>query len=128
MQKIAVYGSLKQGAYNHSRFDIGKPVGYGTVVGAMYLMASYPHLFREGVKPTDLERTHEVEIYEIEDDVYESIYYMELGAGYQCVDENIDGHDVKVFYSNDDLKYFQNWIEGYSAETVPQAFNRVIEV
>lgn len=121
MHKIAVYGSLKKGFYNHARFGMGEPLDTGEIRGAMFLMSSYPHLYREGVKDSDKERSHDVEIYEIEDSVYNNISGMELASGYQEVEMEVSGHEVVVFYSQDNLGYENNWIEAYDAETVPIA-------
>lgn len=120
-KKIAVYGSLKKGFYNHNRFNMGEPIARGKIRGAMFLMYSYPHLYRSGFCDKGLERSHEVEVYDVDDDTYNAIKRMEISAGYQEVPMTIDGHDCTVFYSRDDYDYKLNWIKEYSANTVPSA-------
>lgn len=126
MQKIATFGSLKEGAYNHSRFGLGAPVAKSSIRGAMYQCFTYPHLYREEVSEADKVRDHEVEIFEVDDETYAMICSMELGSGYQIVKQELEGHDVTIFYSEDDLDYKENWLEAYNAETVPGAFSSVI--
>jgi gamma-glutamylcyclotransferase (GGCT)/AIG2-like uncharacterized protein YtfP len=127
MRKIAVFGSLKKGFYNHSAFNLGEPLARGTIKGEMHLTYSYPHLLRPNASDPKLIREHEVEIYEIEDGLYSSIASMERGAGYQeCETTLTDSegveHNVVVFYSRDDMKDCLNsFIEEYSKETVPHA-------
>lgn len=126
MKKIAVYGSLKKGFYNY-REQMGEPIGYSRIDGAMYLCYSYPHLYRPEHSEADTVREHSVEIYEVSNEVYDGIYSMEIGAGYDAVEmtlqSNTDGsiHDVVVFYTSKETDYKRNWIESYTKETVPFA-------
>ena len=122
MKYIAVYGSLKKGFYNHARFGLGEPLARGTIRGSMFLLHTYPHLFREGVKVPELDREHEVEVYEVDEEVYQSIKSMEIQSGYQEFLCRIEGYKVTVFYSRDDLNYNNNWLEEYSKETCPFAY------
>lgn len=127
MKKVAVFGSLKEGAYNHARFGMGKPLTKAKISGAMFLCYSYPHLYRPDVSDPEQVREHEVEIYELEDGLYQTICAMELGAGYQEYQTELKGvdgqmHQVTIFYSKDDHNYKSNFIEEYSKVTVPSAF------
>ena len=123
-QKIAVYGSLKKGFYNH-RTSMGEIVGRAVISGAMYLNSSYPHLYRPEDSEAELVRDYPVEIYNLEDNDYLGIRAMELGAGYQEVhvalnDEEGNIHNAIVFYSKD-RENKGNWVEAYNEETAPFA-------
>lgn len=111
-RKIAVYGSLKKGFWNHDRFSLGEPIATSKIRGSMF-DCGYPHLYREGICPRRQEREHVVEIYEVDDDKYGVIRSMELGAGYQEVLMNLDGHEVVVFYTRDDHTFRDNWVAAY---------------
>lgn len=125
--KIAVYGSLRSGFYNNERFSLRGYITKSSIRGAMYLMYSYPHLYREEVSNPDHMRDHTVEIYDISDELYAQLRTMELGAGYQEVKTTLRGedgedYDVVVFYSRDNYTYKNNFIEEYSKETAPTAW------
>ena len=113
MKKIAVYGSLKKGFYNYFE-DMGEPIARGKIKGAMFLCGSYPHLYRPEVSEDEQITEHDVEIYNIADIDYQGIEGMEIGAGYQKVAMEIEGHEVIVFYSRDDYHYKKDWIEAYT--------------
>ncbi len=78
MKKIAVYGSLKRGRYNHSLLEDSKFIGETTVKGTLYSMGSYPAL-------CDGDTEYLAEVYEVDEGTYHSIRGMELGAGYKEV-------------------------------------------
>jgi len=80
MTTIAVYGSLKKGKYNHSILEDQKFVGTTTVKGTLYRVSSYPALVEGG------DTEYPSEVYEVEDEMYERIKKMELGAGYKEVE------------------------------------------
>ena len=127
MKLIATFGSLKKGFYNYERFEMGEPLARSTVKGAMYLLYSYPHLYREEVSEPKHVREHEVEIYEVSDELYSQLAAMELGAGYQEVETTLRGDDgndyeVIIFYSEDDLGYKESFLEEYTQATAPQAW------
>lgn len=124
MKKIVVYGSLKKGAYNHKRFGLGDPVGFGKVRGEMYKMYSYPILFEEAFAESDKVREHEVEVYEVDTELYYAIKNMEVGAGYYPQEVEVDGHTGTIFYirperhkPSDDL-----FLEAFNQVTVPVAY------
>lgn len=95
---IAVYGSLKKGYYNHDRFlKDEQQFGDVTIKGTMYSLGSYPALVREG------DDVHDVELYEIEDDVYSRIEMMEISAGYDAVPVDFDGVTAIVFYASKEM-------------------------
>lgn len=124
MKKIAVYGSLKKGAYNHKAFGLGEPLAHGKVRGAMALCFSFPRLFEPSKVPKDDVYEYDVEVYEVDDEVYEQIENMELGAGYYVETIRIGEHDCSIFYSGGDWGRWSNsLIRAYNAETVPVAFD-----
>jgi len=85
MKTFASYGSLKRGYWNHDRYGLGKPKAISEVYGEMYVnpRLGYPHLMETtDEKPLAKAKFYEVEIYEVEDNVYESINRMEIASGY----------------------------------------------
>lgn len=125
MQKIAVYGSLKKGFYNY-RSDMGEPIAHGTVQGEMHLAYSYPHLYSLEDSDPELTREHPVEVYEIDDNYYQMILGMELGAGYrpheiEIVDNGV-AHNAIIFYTRPDVGRRDNWIEGYTKEVLSLSY------
>lgn len=137
---VACYGSLKQGFYNHYMLGDDKEFkGTLKLRGVMYLCGSYPRLYNWACnwektdKPhpdveghhactpfcENLERSHEIEVYEVNHDAYIAIKYMELGAGY--VEEDIDTEwgVAKIYYSKPEAhsKYHQ-WIEAYTQAAI----------
>lgn len=94
MKTIAVYGSLKNGKYNHSILEGSKYLGSTKVTGTLYRVSSYPALIEEG------NNEYDAEVYEVSDDVFYYIHSMELGAGYKEV--IINGNIV--YYADEALK------------------------
>tara|TARA_R100001086_G_C11848217_1_gene261054 strand:+ start:38887 stop:39210 length:324 start_codon:yes stop_codon:yes gene_type:complete len=90
MIKVAVYGSLKRGKYNHRGMDGCKFLGETKLKGTLYRVSSYPALLEEG------DNEYDAEIYEMTEEQYRPIHNMEIGAGYKVgrVDDNI------VFYAD----------------------------
>ena len=84
MKTFASYGSLKKGYWNHSRFGLGEPISVSKIKGAMYVNPAlgYPHLYDVGIVPNAVEKDYEVEIYEVEDNVFNHIDGMEQSSGY----------------------------------------------
>ncbi len=123
MHKIAVYGSLKKGFYNHDGFNLGEPLTTGVVRGAMYLAGSYPWLLEPCNTEESLCRDHVVEIYEIEDYKYDSITRMEVGAGYYPKTITIacqDGqeHEADIYFTHPTTGNRNRYIEEYSVATL----------
>lgn len=79
MKRLAVYGSLKKGRYNHSILESCKFIEETTVKGTLYRISSYPALIERG------DSEYVAEVYEVTDDVYKDIHQMEIGAGYKEV-------------------------------------------
>ena len=77
---IAVYGSLREGRYNHPYFlgDIER-LDTMTVKGKLYSLGAYPAI-------TDGEDDVEIELYDVPTELYHSIRGMEIGAGYIEID------------------------------------------
>jgi gamma-glutamylcyclotransferase (GGCT)/AIG2-like uncharacterized protein YtfP len=86
MQTIAVYGSLKANRYNHDMIKGCNFLGKAVVTGYMYSLGGYPALLDSG------EVEHDVELYVVPGLVYDSVYGMEIGAGYV---EEVRKFDVK---------------------------------
>jgi gamma-glutamylcyclotransferase (GGCT)/AIG2-like uncharacterized protein YtfP len=86
---ITVYGSLKAGRYNHSILIGSTYLGKTEVKGTLYRVSSYPALVNEG------ENIYEAEVYEVSDEVFDAIYRMEIGAGYELIDT--------VYYAGEEL-------------------------
>jgi gamma-glutamylcyclotransferase (GGCT)/AIG2-like uncharacterized protein YtfP len=95
MKTIAVYGSLKRGKYNHDFYlKDAKKLGEIDVIGTMYLVSSYPALVDDG------ENEYVAEVYEVDDETFESLDRMESGAGY--VQKIVEG--AVVWYAGDALR------------------------
>lgn len=81
---IATYGSLRKGFHNHIAVESGTFKGNGKFKGIMQIRSNYPYMFHKNEIETNTEETeHEIEIYEIDKEKYESINKMELNAGYK---------------------------------------------
>ncbi len=94
LKKIAVYGSLKKGKYNHSILESSKFLGKTQVTGTLYTLGAYPALCGSG------NNKYEAEVYEVSDEVFDLIDRMELGAGYKRV-ERVFGNDIAIVYYAD---------------------------
>lgn len=95
---IAVYGSLKEGKYNHEHYLHGvDKLGDGIIHGTMYSLGSYPALVKGGNDP------HDVEFYEVDDSLYSRIERMEIGAGYDAIEVDFNETTAIVFYSSEDM-------------------------
>lgn len=97
MKIIATYGSLKKGFWNHERFNLEEPIATSTIQGQMFVNPAlgYPHLYENEVDTGhENKREYEVELYEIEDKVFETIDAMEQASGYlpkECAFKRDDG-------------------------------------
>lgn len=128
--KLAVYGSLKEGFYNHDRLLAGlKPIARSTIDGAMFLVQkSYPFLVEQSIM-LDKSNPHMVEIYEVDDEVYDLIYWMEVGSGYYAkvlpftsTEEPMDTILATIYFTKE--MYVDErtpWIAEYSGKTAPEA-------
>lgn len=77
MFKIAVYGSLKKGKYNHPMIENAEFVGDDKVKGYMTLVYSYPQIML-----TEEGDEHDIEVYLVDEMTYNHCHQMEIGAGY----------------------------------------------
>lgn len=118
MKRFASYGSLRKGFYNHNRFGLGEPIATSTVRGAMYVnpYLGYPMLYEKGDK--DKVRDHVIEIYEVEDELYDRINMMEEMAGYipktMYPDPNNDKNGATVWFMNPARPpLLAHWVEKY---------------
>ena len=120
MHTIGVYGTLKKGGWNHTRWGMGhaKYLGSTDIIGAMDLhQFGYPRLYAVGDAPQEYERSHVLEVYEIDDQTFQSIESMELGAGYYVQEVKLnDGEDiVKVFLMNPEYPFASDrFIESFT--------------
>lgn len=94
--KVAVYGSLKKGKYNHPMIEGCEKVGDITIKGTLYRVSSYPAIVEEG------DNEYPAEVYELPPDIYSRIKRMELGAGYK---EVMVGDSI-VYYADESLKEY----------------------
>lgn len=80
MPKIAVYGSLRRGQYNHDRFGKMDFLGEATLPGfKMFSLGPYPAV----VKTNDETSTIKVELFEVSPNIKQNLDWMEFGAGYE---------------------------------------------
>lgn len=107
MKKIGVYGSLKKGSYNYDRFRLSEQnfIGTSEIVGAMYLIGnSYPALAPKG---SDLDLIHPLEVYEIEDGLFNVLDGMERGAGYEAHEMTVtidkEEHNIVVWLAGESI-------------------------
>jgi gamma-glutamylcyclotransferase (GGCT)/AIG2-like uncharacterized protein YtfP len=127
MYYIAVYGSLKEGAYNHRAFGLGKPITKTKVKGSMYLQGSFPRLFKEEDSHPEHIMEYECEIYEVSAQIFVAIDRMEVGAGYISDDFTLVGEDgndyyCTLYYSEPHVGSRTHYLQEYSEKTVPNAY------
>lgn len=94
---IAVYGSLKSGHYNNPMIMSGKLLFKDTIMGTMYSLGSYPAFVFDGYDK------HEVEVWEVSEQVYDRVVDMEIGAGYDIKSITLSGVQAEVFVASDSL-------------------------
>jgi len=103
MNTVAVYGSLKKGKYNHPLMETSELLGKATIKAKMFSLGSYPAI----IKGDD---EHEVELYNMPDDMFSRVQGMELGAGYIEEEQEftIDGESIKatVYYAGQHLEEY----------------------
>jgi len=117
--RLAVFGSLKKGFFNHGILKDCPKVDEGTVRGAMYLCYSYPHLYREEAKlDPALYRDHGVEIYEVPQNTFQRIEAMERGAGYNTHIKVINGQPAYIFFTDDNARSHEHlpWLESFTKD------------
>ena len=95
---VFIYGSLKKGHYNHTRFGFNTAAwfwGEVTLTGAaLYNLGAYPCLVMTG-NPEDTVRG---ELYEyLDDECRDMIHDMELSAGYRLHTVEVDGEDAETY-------------------------------
>lgn len=109
MKTVVVYGSLKKGKYNNPIMGDSEYLGETKIKGQLYMISSYPAITEEG------DNEYTAEVYKVSDDVYRSIYGMEIGAGYKEMTATIKGEDgtviddAVVYYADESLaEYCKN--------------------
>ncbi len=118
---VAVYGSLKKGQYNHDGLgQDAEHLGNMTVRGVMYSNGSYPKLYRTDEDQTfeafnqGKERDHAVEVYSLNENRYESITNMEVGAGYEPgVIDTPYGPATLYWMPHSRFNEYDHWVEAY---------------
>lgn len=106
MKKIAVYGSLKKGRYNHYMLSDSEHIDNIKIKGTLYSCGSYPAIIEDG------DNYYDAEVYRVSEDVYENVKGMELGAGYKEV--KIDG---SIVY------YADQWLTSHCKQHLPEIKN-----
>lgn len=108
MRKIGVYGSLRQGMYNHDLLQDSKLIETKTVLVPFKMVSfgMYPALI-----PDD-NKSHEVvfEIYEVNDDVYRSVEMLEGYPDFYQKAWSEDG-SFEYYYVPDTDKYYKSRFE-----------------
>lgn len=131
MKKVCVYGSLRPGEYNYSRFksiygDDIKPLGSYTILGFdLFDLGCYP-----GVKlSNNKQQPLIVDILEVNEACFNSIKGMELGAGYVSHQLTIDDHECVIYiYSHSTSKQVEDgdWSK-YIKEKLKKLKDRDVE-
>jgi len=95
MNKILVYGSLREGLINYTNYLASyKPIETFELKGfKMYNLGGYPMVMRDTRKDNKII----VESYEIEERDYEIIQFIEKGAGYREAQVDIKGVKYSLF-------------------------------
>ncbi len=98
---VFIYGSLKRGHYNHTRFNFHTRTWYwGEAVltgAALYNLGTYPCLVMTG----NQEDTVRGELYEyLDDSCRNMIHEMEFGAGYRIYDVEVEGEHAETYVFN----------------------------
>jgi len=96
MKRIAVYGSLKEGKYNNFIIGDFDKVGTIQVTGTLYRVSSYPALLEEG------DNSYAAEVYDVDEETYERVKRMEIGAGYK--ETTVNG--CIVYYADEGLAQY----------------------
>lgn len=105
--KVAVYGSLKKGKYNHDLLGEAKYLGNIKVRGALYLVSTYPVLLSG-------DNEYDAEVYDVPEKDFAAVNYMEVRAGYVPVKIETEYGEVTVYYGGDyykpeELKQIENY-------------------
>lgn len=95
--KIAVYGSLKKGKYNHDLLGDAKFLGDIKVKGTLYLVSTYPVLLQG-------ENEYDAEVYDVPEHNFNTVSRMEVMAGYVPTIVSTEYGDVIVYYGGDYYK------------------------
>jgi gamma-glutamylcyclotransferase (GGCT)/AIG2-like uncharacterized protein YtfP len=96
MKRIAVYGSLRKGQYNWRSWggeEVFKYIGTTKIDG--FDLFPLGHGIYPGIQPGNGKVV--VDIYDVEDRVYEGLNRMETGANYEPITIKIDENDVVIW-------------------------------
>lgn len=117
MKRVAFYGSLRQGEYNY-RPEQGEPIATGHITNAI-LVGGYAYPW---VIPSDkASDTVVVEVYDIDDAMFDRIDRMEKGAGYEArtVEVHTIGDELEDIDTLPALVYF------YKSPKALEAYPRI---
>jgi len=99
MIKCAFYGSLRRPMYNYIRMcqSFGKDsMHYKKTIKLfgyeMYILGQYP-----GIKDSDRSKSIVVDLFEINQEVFDCVYRMEISSNFYEDDIKIDEHYYKIF-------------------------------
>lgn len=90
---IAAYGTLRPGLYNFNRFDL-KPVKTVRIKGfKLFDLGPYPYV----IESEDPDASIVVDILETDEYEYEKITRMEIYAGYEAKQIDIEGIECTIY-------------------------------
>lgn len=121
---LAVYGTLKEGYRLHGWIQGSKLVKKMKLPGIMYLHGrSYPYFFEtsdstEANNPfrKELERMHDIEVYQTDPHTYRAIVAIEESAGYLTKEVQTDIGTAEMFIAPKELysEKYDTWIEAFN--------------
>ncbi len=114
MVKIATYGSLKRGFYNHGRMGAQHYIGDMKVRGKMCLMfGSYPKLML-----SDDGNEHDVEVFNVDNLTFELLDSMERGAGYTPINIHTPYGEAVMWVVTSEKQLNGTPIEAYTNDLI----------
>lgn len=123
---IFVYGSLRKGEYNNYLLNRSTQIARGLIRGfKLYSLGSYPFIFRT----YDDKDTVVVEGYEADIKTIRDITLMELYAGYNVINVEIEGDNFKTRGNVFVMKEMRNhYGEVESGDWVMSRVNRYLSI
>lgn len=113
MNKCCFYGSLRKPLYNYQRFI--KMYGRDAMIYEKTTQIPGYRLYSLGQYPAAIQTFDQsiiaVDLFEVSDEAYNSIQYMELGAGYEEQFVNIDDSMYSIFLYDERFIENKNLIE-----------------
>jgi gamma-glutamylcyclotransferase (GGCT)/AIG2-like uncharacterized protein YtfP len=95
MRKVAFYGSLRKGCYNYNHFKTGLTErGQAELSGfQLFSLGAYPCIIRSD-DPAD---KVVIDLFEANEETFQRIHRMELGAGYNAEVVEVNGEDYTIY-------------------------------